>query len=164
MTDQNSDIDFVESLASILKEHNLGEIELTRRRGKLDEIRIRVSAPNQARGAGVQAEPAAPAPPPAAAGAESPVPEDARTTVPELASHPGAVTAPMVGTVFLQPEPGAAPFIEVGQNVMPGDTLFIIEAMKTMNHIPAPHAGTVRRILVENSSIVEFGSPMAIID
>ncbi len=162
MTEQYSDIDLVKSLAGILKEQNLGEIEFTRRRGKLNDIRIRVSALNQ-RPPGVSV------PPPAAAAQESDSPEqerasDARTTVQELANHPGAVTAPMIGTVYLQPEPDAAPFIEVGQTVAEGDTLLIIEAMKTMNHIPATHAGTVRRILVENSSIVEFGSPLAIID
>jgi len=80
------------------------------------------------------------------------------------ASHPGAVTSPMVGTVYLQAEPGTPAFITVGAKVSEGDTILIIEAMKTMNQIPAPHAGTVTRILIEDSAAVEFGSPLVIIE
>ncbi|WP_332870118.1 acetyl-CoA carboxylase biotin carboxyl carrier protein, partial [Roseovarius salinarum] len=100
------------------------------------------------------AAPAAPAPGPAAA-AEEPVDDPA--------SHPGAVTSPMVGTVYMQAEPGAAPFVKVGDAVNEGDTLLIVEAMKTMNHIPAPHAGTVKRILVDDGAAVEFGAPLMIV-
>jgi acetyl-CoA carboxylase biotin carboxyl carrier protein len=70
----------------------------------------------------------------------------------------------MVGTVYMQPEPGASPFISVGTTVAEGDTLLIVEAMKTMNHIPAPRAGTVKRILVENGAAVEYGAPLVIIE
>ncbi len=162
MPEKNPDLRIVQTLAEILKEQNLGEIEYTRRNGKLDDLRIRVSAPNQAS--------SVPLPSPPSIEATS-ISNHPNSTVDEeaprshdLANHPGAVTAPMVGTVYLQSEPDAPPFIEVGQTVAQGDSLFIIEAMKTMNHIPSPHSGTVRRILVENSSIVEFGSLLAIID
>ena len=80
------------------------------------------------------------------------------------AKHPGAVTSPMVGTAYWAPEPGAKPFIEVGSKVSVGQTLLIIEAMKTMNQIPAPHAGKVTAILVENGQPVEFGEPLVIIE
>ncbi|RJK96228.1 acetyl-CoA carboxylase, biotin carboxyl carrier protein, partial [Paracoccus aestuarii] len=80
------------------------------------------------------------------------------------ASLPGAVASPMVGTAYLSAEPGAAPFVSVGQAVAEGDTLMIVEAMKTMNHIPAPRAGTVRRILVDDGSPVEFGTPLMIVE
>jgi len=74
------------------------------------------------------------------------------------------VTSPMVGTVYMAPEPGASPFVSTGAEVREGDTLLIIEAMKTMNHIPAPRAGTVKRILVEDGGPVEFGAPLVIIE
>ncbi|MBR9861945.1 MAG: acetyl-CoA carboxylase, biotin carboxyl carrier protein, partial [Rhodobacteraceae bacterium] len=80
------------------------------------------------------------------------------------AEDPGAVASPMVGTVYLQPEPGAQPFVSVGAQVSEGQTLMIVEAMKTMNQIPAPRAGTVKRILVEDGSAVEFGSPLVILE
>ena len=72
--------------------------------------------------------------------------------------------APMVGTIYLQPEPGAPSFVSVGKTVEEGDTLLIVEAMKTMNHIPAPRAGTVKRILVEDGAAVEYGTPLMIIE
>ena len=80
------------------------------------------------------------------------------------AQHPGAVTSPMVGTVYLSAEPGAAAFVTVGSTVTEGQTVLIIEAMKTMNHIPAPRAGTVRRIVVNDGQAVEFGAPLLIIE
>jgi acetyl-CoA carboxylase biotin carboxyl carrier protein len=80
------------------------------------------------------------------------------------AAHPGAVTSPMVGTVYLAAEPGAEPFVSIGDEVKEGQTVLIVEAMKTMNHIPAPRAGTVKRILVEDGSPVEFGAPLLIIE
>ena len=98
------------------------------------------------------AQPAPAAPAPAAAAASDP------------ASHPGAVPSPMVGTAYLSPEPGAAAFVTVGQQVAEGDTLMIVEAMKTMNHIPAPRAGTVRRVLVEDGTPVEFGTTLMIVE
>ena len=92
--------------------------------------------------------------------ASSPPPITSR----DLDSHPGAVPSPMVGTVYLQPEPGSNPFVDVGQRVEEGAELLIIEAMKTMNRITAPHAGVVKRILVEDGAPVEFGAPLMIIE
>jgi acetyl-CoA carboxylase biotin carboxyl carrier protein len=80
------------------------------------------------------------------------------------AKHPGVVTSPMVGTAYVGPEPGARPFVEVGSRVRAGDTLLIVEAMKTMNQIPSPHAGTVIQILIEDGQPVEFGEPLMIIE
>jgi acetyl-CoA carboxylase biotin carboxyl carrier protein len=97
---------------------------------------------------------------PAAGGAAAP----AAATIDDPAQHPGAVTSPMVGTVYLSAEPGATPFVAVGAQVTEGQTVLIIEAMKTMNHIPAPRAGTVRRIVVEDGSAVEYGAPLMIIE
>ena len=94
-----------------------------------------------------------------------PIPSFAAAGAPaDPASHPGAVASPMVGTAYLSPEPGAEPFITTGAQVKEGQTLLIIEAMKTMNHIPAPRAGTVKRILVEDGSPVEYGAPLLIIE
>ncbi len=84
--------------------------------------------------------------------------------VADPAQHPGTVKSPMVGTAYRSPEPGAAAFIEIGSRVAQGQTLLIIEAMKTMNHIPAPKAGTVAAILVDNGQPVEFGEPLVIIE
>ena len=84
--------------------------------------------------------------------------------LPDPAKHPGVVTSPMVGTVYIAPEPGARPFVEIGSRVRTGDTLLIVEAMKTMNQIPSPHAGTVIQILVEDGQPVEFGEPLMIIE
>jgi acetyl-CoA carboxylase biotin carboxyl carrier protein len=80
------------------------------------------------------------------------------------AKHPGVVTSPMVGTTYLGPEPGARPYVEVGSTVRAGQTLLIVEAMKTMNQIPAPHSGRVSQILVEDGQPVEFGEPLMIIE
>ena len=82
----------------------------------------------------------------------------------ELKNQPGIVSSPMVGTIYLSPEPGAVPFIKIGQNVNIGDTIFIIEAMKTMNQIPSPKSGKVKRILIDDATPVEFESPLVIID
>jgi acetyl-CoA carboxylase biotin carboxyl carrier protein len=82
----------------------------------------------------------------------------------DMSKHPGAVTSPMVGTAYWAPEPGAKPFIEVGSKVSVGQNLLIIEAMKTMNQIPSPRAGTVTQILVEDGQPVEFGEPLVIIE
>ena len=87
-----------------------------------------------------------------------------RRAAADLAKHPGVVPSPMVGTAYWAPEPGAKPFIEVGTKVSAGQTLLIIEAMKTMNQIPSPRAGTVTQILVEDGQPVEFGEPLVIIE
>jgi acetyl-CoA carboxylase biotin carboxyl carrier protein len=107
------------------------------------------------------AAPVAAAPAPAEAPAAAAAPAAASD---DPASHPGAVPSPMVGTVYMQAEPGAPAFISVGASISEGDTLLIVEAMKTMNHIPAPKSGTIKRILVEDGAAVEFGTPLVIIE
>ncbi|SMO98381.1 acetyl-CoA carboxylase biotin carboxyl carrier protein [Thalassovita litoralis] len=162
MTKQNhdSDVAFIQALAELLRANDLTELEVMREYADNDSLNVRVSRAQQVvtqvAAAPVAAAPAAAAPaaPVAAAPAASEDP----------ASHPGAVTSPMVGTVYLQAEPGAPSFVSVGAQVSEGDTLLIIEAMKTMNHIPAPKSGTVKRILVEDASAVEFGAPLMIIE
>ena len=149
----NVDTALVRELAEMLAETGLTEIEV-----EDGERKIRVS-----RGGGVAAPVAYAAPAmaqaPAAAAAAAPAPAAA-----PAADHANAVKSPMVGTAYRAPEPGAAPFVEVGSRVTQGQTLMIIEAMKTMNHIPAPRAGTVTHILVENGQPVEYGEPLVIIE
>ena len=102
--------------------------------------------------------PAAPAPAP------MPAPAAQAASDADISGHPGLVTSPMVGTAYLAPEPGARAYVEVGSRVRAGETLLIVEAMKTMNQIPAPRAGTVTRILIEDGTPVEFGEPLMIIE
>ncbi len=160
-----ADVAFIEALAELLDRNRLAEIEVRREYGEDDSLDIRISkhaAPPPAPQAA--AAPAAPAPAAAAQAAPEPAPAAAPAGQQDPAEHPGAVASPMVGTVYLAPEPGADPFVSVGATVTEGETLLIIEAMKTMNHIPAPRSGTVRRILVNDASPVEFGAPLMIID
>ena len=156
----DADVSFIQSLAELLRENDLTELEVMREYGDNDSLNVRVSraAPVAAQPV-YAAAPAAPAPVAAAAPADT-----TATDVADPANHPGAVPSPMVGTIYLQPEPGAPAFVSVGAQVAEGDTLLIIEAMKTMNHIPAPRAGTVKRILVEDGGAVEYGSPLLIIE
>lgn len=143
------DKELIRELAKLLEETGLTEIEIERA-----GLRVRV---------GRAGSPAVAAPPPAPlAPASPPVPSAAPVT--DLAKHPGVVTSPMVGTAYVGPQPGAPPFVDVGSKVLAGDTVMIIEAMKTMNQIPAPHSGTVTRILVEDGQPVEFGEPLLIIE
>ena len=146
----------IRELAELLNETGLTEIELEKSGLKIRvarEIKIAASVPTMAAVAHAAA-PAAAAPSAAApaAGAADP------------GKHPGAVKSPMVGTAYRSPEPGAASFIEVGSKVSQGDTLLIIEAMKTMNQIPAPRSGTVTAILFDNAQPVEYGEPLVIIE
>jgi acetyl-CoA carboxylase biotin carboxyl carrier protein len=140
------DPDLIRELARLLDETGLTEIELER-----GGERVRV-------GRQAQVVPAAPAVP----AASIPVAIPGGPTDP--AKHPGLVTSPMVGTAYVGAEPGARPFVEVGSRVAVGDTLLIIEAMKTMNQIPAPRAGTVVQILIEDGQPVEFGEPLMIVE
>jgi acetyl-CoA carboxylase biotin carboxyl carrier protein len=158
----DADVAFIKALAELLNENDLTELQVKRDYAEDDSLNVRVSrkppqqivAPQQMQAAApMAAAPAAAAP--AAAAAEEPA---------DPASHPGAVTSPMVGTVYMQGEPGAPAFITVGASVSEGDTLLIVEAMKTMNHIPAPKAGTIKRILVGDGDAVEFGAPLVIIE
>jgi acetyl-CoA carboxylase biotin carboxyl carrier protein len=140
----------IRELALLLDETNLTEIEIERA-----GLRVRV-ARNISIAASVPATVAQMAP--AATTAAAPV------AAADMAKHPGAVPSPMVGTAYWSPEPGAKPFIEVGSKVSAGQTLLIIEAMKTMNQIPSPRAGTVTQILIEDGQPVEFGEPLVIIE
>ena len=154
------DVAFIQSLAELLNASKLSEISVKREYGEHD--RLTVSLSKQARGGAPAAAPApvAPQPAPAASAPAAAAPE----ATDDPASLPGAVTSPMVGTAYLAAEPGAAPFVQIGQSVAEGDTLLIVEAMKTMNHIPSPRAGTIRRILVDDGSPVEFGAPLMIVE
>ncbi|MFG5383498.1 acetyl-CoA carboxylase biotin carboxyl carrier protein [Yoonia sp. R2-816] len=162
-TSHDSDVSFIQALAELLRENDLTELQVKREYGDNDSLNVRVSRQTQTVvQASVPAAPAAPAPAATASSASDPTP--AASDAADPASHPGAVTSPMVGTVYMAPEPGAAPFVSVGASISEGDTLLIIEAMKTMNHIPAPKAGTIKRILVEDGGPVEFGAPLVIIE
>ncbi len=150
----NIDIAMVRELAEMLADTGLTEIEV-----EDGDRMIRVS-----RGGGVATAPAQVAAP-AAAPATAPAPAAAAPT-PEaapVADHAGAIKSPMVGTVYLAPEPGASDFIKVGDSVKEGQTLVIVEAMKVMNPITADKAGTVKAILVENAQPVEFDQPLVVI-
>lgn len=141
------DEDVIRDLADLLNETGLTEIEIEHK-----DLRVRV-----ARGSIMTSAPApvaAPiASPPTAAGGDN-----------QLASHPGTVISPMVGTIYRAPEPGAANFVDVGAKVTEGQTVMIVEAMKTMNHIPSLRSGTVTQILVEDGQPVEFGEPLLVIE
>ena len=156
-----ADVAFIKALAELLRENDLTELQVKREYGDDDSLNVRVSrALPQAAPIAVSAPAAAPAP----AAAAAPAAPAAEAAPEDPAAHPGAVASPMVGTVYMQPEPGAPSFISVGQQVSEGDTLVIVEAMKTMNHIPAPRAGTVKRILVGDGDAVEFGAPLVILE
>lgn len=158
----DADVAFIAALAELLNANKLTELSVKREYGENDSLNVRVS--KQVAAAPVAA-PAIPAPVSAPAPAAASEPATARPEAQsDPAQHPGAVTSPMVGTAYLAAEPGAANFVSVGAQVSEGDTLLIIEAMKTMNHIPAPRAGTVKRILVSDGSPIEFGAPLMIIE
>ena len=148
----SSDAALIRELALLLDETSLTEIEIERA-----GLRVRV-----ARNLSIAAS--LPAAPLATSQAASPVAATAAAESVDLSGHPGVVPSPMVGTAYWAPEPGAKPFIEIGAQVSVGQTLMIIEAMKTMNQIPSPHAGTVTQILVEDGQPVEFGEPLVIIE
>jgi acetyl-CoA carboxylase biotin carboxyl carrier protein len=139
------DRDLIRELTELLEETGLSEIEIEQ-----GGQRVRVARNIGAPAVGTPRA-TMPAPQPAAAPADP-------------SKHPGLVTSPMVGTAYVAAEPGAKPFIEVGSKVKAGDTLLIVEAMKTMNQIPAPRAGTVIQILFEDGQPVEFGEPLVIIE
>ena len=144
------DKDLIRELSALLEETGLSEIEIEQ-----SGLRVRV-----VRGGRLTA--AAPAPVPVA-----PMVAPAGITsqaAPDPAKHPGVVASPMVGTAYLAADPGGRPFVDVGSKVLAGQTLLIVEAMKTMNQIPAPRSGTVIQILIEDGQPVEFGEPMMIIE
>jgi len=156
-----ADQDLIEAIAKLLNEQNLAEIEIER-----EDMRIRVTRTYANSGiqhvqvpAYAPAPAAAPAPAVSAAAAAA-----AAAPVEDLASNPGTLTSPMVGTAYLSPEPGKPPFAAIGSKVSEGQTVLIIEAMKTMNQIPAHRSGTITRILVDDSSPIEYGQPLAVIE
>ena len=155
------DTGLVRELASILREADLGEIEVEH-----DGLRVRVSKPavtiaaTAAPAAPVAAMPAATAAPSAAGmSTETPLPAGSDPAPPA-----NAVTSPMVGTAYLAAEPGAKPFVAVGDKVKQGDTLMLVEAMKTFNPVDSPRAGTVKAIFVEDAQPVEFGEPLIVVE
>jgi acetyl-CoA carboxylase biotin carboxyl carrier protein len=155
---QDSDIDFIKALAELLRANDLSEIEVSREFGEDDTLTVRVARQ-------VAVAPAAAPAPLQIAAAATPAPAPAAAPAPssDPAEDPGVVPSPMVGTAYLQGEPGAPPFVKVGDTVSEGQTILIIEAMKTMNQIPATRAGTITEILVTDSEPVEYGQPLVVI-
>jgi acetyl-CoA carboxylase biotin carboxyl carrier protein len=144
----------IRELAELLNDTGLTEIEIEKSGLKVrvaKTVQMTASAPIS------YAVPPASAPSAGASG-------DGKSKAADPANHPGAVKSPMVGTAYRSPEPGSATFCEVGSKVTQGDTLLIIEAMKTMNQIPAPRSGTVKSILFENAQPVEYGEPLIVIE
>jgi acetyl-CoA carboxylase biotin carboxyl carrier protein len=153
-----ADQQLIRKLAELLNEQNLAEIEIER-----EEFRVRITrsfGSNEVVQVAAPAAPVAPAAPPvsAALAADSPAPVD------DVLSNPGTLISPMVGTAYVAAEPGAAPFVEVGSAVSEGQTVIIIEAMKTMNQIPAHKSGKIVKILVDDAQPVEFGEPLVVIE
>ena len=148
------DEDAIRALASLLDETGLTEIEIEQ-----DGRRLRV-----ARGVSSTAVSVVPAPARGIEGMPAAVAVPAPPGAIDPSLHPGVITSPMVGTAYRAPEPGAKPFVDIGSRVKAGDVLLIIEAMKTMNQIPAPRAGTVTQILFEDGQPVEFGEPLVIVE
>jgi acetyl-CoA carboxylase biotin carboxyl carrier protein len=147
------DHDLIRELTKLLDETGLTEIEIEQ-----DGQRVRVAR------SAIAAAPTSHAASASAPAAASQAVTESIAAPLDLSKHPGVVTSPMVGTAYVAPEPGARPFVEVGSKVKAGDTLLIIEAMKTMNQIPAPRAGTVMQILFEDGQPVEFGESLMIIE
>ncbi|MCY4301163.1 MAG: acetyl-CoA carboxylase biotin carboxyl carrier protein subunit [Aestuariivita sp.] len=158
-----ADIAFVEFLTAVLDKNKLSELEVRREFGTNDRIDVRIRRYSNSTDSS----------PPSTGFNTIPIddgdrliahPEPMPATMDDPASHPGVVTSPMVGTVYMQAEPGAPTFMSVGSKIEKGDTLLIVEAMKTMNHIPSPQAGTIARIFVEDGTAVEYGTPLVIIE
>ncbi|MGB5863730.1 MAG: acetyl-CoA carboxylase biotin carboxyl carrier protein [Sulfitobacter sp.] len=156
----DADVAFIRALAELLNDNDLTELQVKRDYAEDDSLNVRVSRKPPQQIMAPHATSAAPAMVAAPAATAAPVP----TASVDPAADPGAVSSPMVGTIYTSPEPGAPAFITVGAQVAEGDTLLIVEAMKTMNHIPAPRAGTIKRILVEDGAAVEFGAPLVILE
>ncbi len=155
MSKLDVDQGLIRELASLLEDTGLSEIEIADKEKRLRVVRHQATTV------------AAVAPPPVAIAGAAPVAAAPETKVGEaedFASHPGAVSSPMVGTAYLGPEPGAPAFVGIGDQVREGQTVLIIEAMKTFNEIPAPRSGTVSRLFVENGTPVEYGAVLLLIE
>ena len=157
----DEDINLLEQIANLADQKNLTDIEFKKKIKEDTEIFIKISStqknliyekPRSDKVVNLQKE------------KSENVNSSFDDEINELKNQPGIISSPMVGTVYLSPEPGVDPFIKVGQNVNIGDTLFIIEAMKTMNQIPSPKSGIVKRILIDDATPVEFDSPLVIIE
>ena len=157
----DEDINLLEQIANLAAQKNLTDIEFKKKIKEDTEIFIKISStqknliyekPRSDKVVNLQKE------------KSENVNSSFDDEINELKNQPGIISSPMVGTVYLSPEPGVDPFIKVGQNVSIGDTLFIIEAMKTMNQIPSPKSGIVKRILIDDATPVEFDSPLVIIE
>lgn len=157
---READMAFVRSLAEVFSEHGLTELDVEREYAENDSLSVRIGRGGAVSVAASAPAPAAPAAAPAAAPPAAAAAEDAGG---DPATDPGAVLSPMVGTVYLQAEPGAPAFVSVGDRVSSGDVVVIVEAMKTMNRIVATRDGVVQRILVEDGAAVEYGTPLVII-
>lgn len=161
---KSSDIDqdLIKALAELVNSSDLAEIEIEK-----DDFRVRVTrsyetaAPQQVFAAPSAAPAAAPAP---AAVANVVAAPEAKSGADDLLSNPGTLTSPMVGTVYMAAEPGADPFVTQGQQVKEGQTVLIVEAMKTMNQIPAHKSGKITQILVEDGRPIEYGEPLVVIE
>jgi acetyl-CoA carboxylase biotin carboxyl carrier protein len=147
------DTEFIRTLAKLLEETNLGEIEMAD-----GDRRIKVARPAPLAAPGAATVPVAAVPIAVTA------PGAAVAAANDVAKHPGAVKSPMVGTAYLSPEPGKPVFVNIGDKITAGQTLLIIEAMKTFNPIKAPKAGTVAQVLIDNAQPVEFGQPLMIVE
>ena len=157
----DEDINLLEQIANLADQKNLTDIEFKKKIKEDTEIFIKISStqknliyekPRSDKVVNLQKE------------KSENVNSSFDDEINELKNQPGIISSPMVGTVYLSPEPGVDPFIKVGQNVNIGDTLFIIDAMKTMNQIPSPKSGIVKRILIDDATPVEFDSPLVIIE
>ena len=160
----DGDVAFITALAEILRENCLEELEVERHRKGTGKLTVRLS--RSARKMPAASTTSSPTDAPVASAPPTLPPEPLEPLPPEdsdPANLPGAVLSPMVGTAYLAPEPGTAPFVSLGDSVTEGQTLLIIEAMKTMNQIHATKAGVVKRILVEDASPVEYGAPLMIV-
>jgi acetyl-CoA carboxylase biotin carboxyl carrier protein len=157
------DQDLIRAIAELLNKEDLAEIEIEQ-----EDFRVRVTRSYANEAPAYQPAPQHFSAPPAAAAAPSApagsVPAAAPAAAEDLSSHPGTLTSPMVGTAYRSPEPGKPAFVDVGAKVSEGQTVLIIEAMKTMNQIPAHRSGTVTRILVDDAQPVEYGEPLVVIE
>ena len=155
------DVNLLEQLADIANNKNLAEIEFKKTTKDDTEISIKISNIIENK-ANLKSQVIGQTN--GSLSSKEPTIVSQNDDIDELKNQPGIVSSPMVGTIYLSPEPGAKPFIEIGQSVSVGDTLFIIEAMKTMNQIPSPKVGKVKRILIDDATPVEFDSPLVIIE
>ncbi len=160
----DNDVAFVQAMAEILKKNDLAELEVERGSKDAGKLTLRLSRVARTAPAPMAA-PAAPAAPATSAAPSRPAGDAAPAAASDDPSDlPGVVNSPMVGTVYLSPEPGAEAYVKVGDTVKEGQTLLIVEAMKTMNQIPATRSGKVTRILVEDGSPVEYGAPLMVVE